>query len=109
MKRQILAFLIVAVVVVGALLVPLGGCLGRVRVRPGVVAERTHEGPDGKTSDSAYYGGQLFEYEAEDPTANQSIGAYIAHLGNKLVVGCLLIAAVIGLGFGLRWVFGRKK
>ncbi len=109
MRRQILAFLIVATVVVGALLVPLGGCLGRVRVRPGVVAERTHEGPDGKTSDSAYYGGQIFEYEAEDPTANQSIGSYIAHLGNKLVVGCLLIAAVIGLGFGLRWVFGRKK
>jgi len=91
-----------------ALSLPVAGCLGRVRVNPGAKIEKTHEGPDGKTRDTAFYGGQIIEWETDDPAEGNGLGSAIAYLGNKLILGLLMIAGVIGLGFALRWVFGKK-
>lgn len=106
MRTKRILFVAAALV---TLALPVTGCLGRVRVRPGVVAERTHEGPDGNTKDSAYYGGQILEWEGEDPAGNKGLGSGFAYLGMMMFKGLLVVAGVIGLGFAIRWVFGRKS
>jgi hypothetical protein len=109
MKRQSLAILALAAVIVFAFTVPLGGCRGRVSVNPGAVHEFTHEGPDGTVKERDFWGMQIFEIASDNPDGSSSLTAVASFLGRMVILGCAIIAAVIGLGFGLRWVFGRKS
>lgn len=103
------------VVLILALALPLAGCFGRVEVKPGVVAERSHEGPDGKSRDEAFYGLQVFKGSSENPadsptkdviTLIVSIVAYVLKWAFVAVLGLFLLIAG---GITLRRVLKKRS
>lgn len=85
----------------------LAGCMAGVKVNPGVVVEKSTEGPEGKTTEKAFYGGQLLEVTsgAESPASNipAAITAAEARARREVTQAEDRIASGIGR---LAWAFG---